>query len=380
MGQKNSKGSVSVFNDNSRIRLRWRYQKQRYSLNLFHFSTANLLQAKKIALQIESDMITEAFDFTLCRYKPKAQEEMPVQKSLVEHFEAWVKIYRNRDCEKDTDYYLTKRMLERWEDFTPKEVLIRLSNEAIGAKTYNTRLRLLKSFFQWARKQGIAESNPLEDVLPKRLCKAVKNERKPFSETEITQILQAIKNDTFCPASSYVKHSHYYAFVYFIFQMGVRNAEAVGLRVKHIDFEMRVVEIKEAMARTLKGTHSAARVRKETKNGKERKLPLNDEIVAILKPLVAGKQSDDLVFVSPNGLPIDDRMFQRRIFRKVLEGLNIPLRVLYACRHTFGSRCIHEGITPVMTAFLMGNNPETALRNYTHLIELPKNLPSIQDK
>jgi integrase len=30
-----------------------------------------------------------------------------------------------------------------------------------------------------------------------------------------------------------------------------------------------------------------------------------------------------------------------------------------------------------MTAFLMGNNPETALRNYTHQITIPKELPNI---
>jgi len=70
-------------------------------------------------------------------------------------------------------------------------------------------------------------------------------------------------------------------------------------------------------------------------------------------------------------------MFQRRILKKILAGLKIEHRVLYACRHTFGSRCIEAGINPVMTAFLMGNSPETALRNYTHLLELPTGIPGI---
>jgi integrase len=30
-----------------------------------------------------------------------------------------------------------------------------------------------------------------------------------------------------------------------------------------------------------------------------------------------------------------------------------------------------------MTAFLMGNNPETALKRYTHQINIPKDLPDI---
>lgn len=83
------------------------------------------------------------------------------------------------------------------------------------------------------------------------------------------------------------------------------------------------------------------------------------------------------MFQSFSGGAIDDRMFQRRVFKPVLKELGIANRDLYACRHTFGSRCIDQGITPVMTAFLMGNNPETALRNYTHQITLPKSLPDI---
>jgi integrase len=157
----------------------------------------------------------------------------------------------------------------------------------------------------------------------------------------------------------------------------VRNAEAIGLRVSSIDVKKRVVHIKEVLARTVNGTHASARIRKGTKNGKVRMLPLTDDLFDVLNPLLKNKHADDLVFQSFTGTCIDDRMFQRRVFKPILKELKIEERVLYACRHTFGSRCIDSGITPVMTAFLMGNNPETALRNYTHLINLPKDLPKI---
>jgi integrase len=157
----------------------------------------------------------------------------------------------------------------------------------------------------------------------------------------------------------------------------VRNAEAVGLRVSSLDFEKNTITISEALARSVKGTHSAARVRKETKNGKIRLLPFTEDLKEVLLPLVHGRGQDELVFSSYTGLPIDDRMFQRRVFSVILNKLNIPHRVLYACRHTFGSRCIDSGINPVLTAFLMGSNPETVLRNYIHMINLPKELPKI---
>ena len=173
------------------------------------------------------------------------------------------------------------------------------------------------------------------------------------------------------------KPSHYYPFIYFIFKTGVRNAEAIGLRVSNIDKVNKHIHIKEVLARTLKGTSAALRVRKETKNGKERILPLTPDLLDVLIPVIDGRKNDDLVFQSPTGLAIDDNNFQPRIFKKILKELKIEERVLYACRHTFGSRCIDSGITPVMTAFLMGNNPETALRNYTHVIDIPTELPKI---
>ena len=106
-------------------------------------------------------------------------------------------------------------------------------------------------------------------------------------------------------------------------------------------------------------------------------LPLTGDLLNVIQPLLANKRPDDLVFQSFSNGAIDDRMFQRRVFKPVLKALGIADRDLYACRHTFGSRCIDQGISPVMTAFLMGNNPETALRNYTHQIRLPDTLPTI---
>ncbi len=62
MGQKNTKGTVSVNNTDGRIRLRWRYRTIRYSINLNAYNKANLLLAKKAALQIERDIANDKFD------------------------------------------------------------------------------------------------------------------------------------------------------------------------------------------------------------------------------------------------------------------------------------------------------------------------------
>ncbi|GAA4334947.1 site-specific integrase [Flaviaesturariibacter amylovorans] len=377
MGTKNPKGSVSIENIDGRIRLRFRYLGKRYAINLFAYNRANLLEAKKVALQIEQDIRSCSLDLSLDKYRPgqKAAEQEP--KTIIELFEGWVRDYRNMDCEKDIDYNSTRNMMRRWGRFDTRSVVRLLNAENIAPRTYNRRLTLLRAFFTWAVKSKAVPENPLEEVLPKKAKRTEKANRKPFTEYEIVRILEAFRKDSFSSDGQQVRHSHYYPFLFFMFSTGVRNAEGVGLRVKHVDLQRNCIYINEALARSLKGTNAAARVRKDTKNGKHRVIPMSEELRVVVEPLLEGKGPEDLVFKSPKGKAIDDSMFQKRIFSKVLKGLGIEHRVLYACRHTFGSRCIADGITPVMTAFLMGNNPETALRNYTHQLGLPKALPAI---
>ena len=340
-----------------------------------------MLKGRQTALDIERDMQLDSFDFTLLKYQPTKSsgtaDKNVEKKPLVNLFEEWVLNYRNKNCETDIDYHSVKQMMKRWKNFSEADVLYKLNNESINEKTYNRRLTLLKNFFIWTTKTGQTKNNPLEDVCNRKPVKVKNESRAPFTTEEIGRILKAFKEDSFCHKSSRYKHSFYYPFIYFLFATGARNAEAVGLRVENIQFEKGLLEIREVLARSIKGTHAALRKRKETKNGKVRYLPLSEELAVILRECTKRKKANDLVFTSYTGKSIDDRMFQKRVFRTVLEGLGIQKRDLYAVRHTFGSRCIEAGLTPVMTAFLMGNNPETALRNYTHLIQLPKELPCI---
>ncbi len=62
LGIKNQKGTVSVENFKNRIRLRWRHQGKRFSLSLWHYSKVNLLEARKVALQIERDILLNSFE------------------------------------------------------------------------------------------------------------------------------------------------------------------------------------------------------------------------------------------------------------------------------------------------------------------------------
>ena len=161
MGQKSPKGSVCIKNANGRIRLRWRYQNKRYSISLLAFNKTNLLQARKLALQIEQDMITEVFDTTLVKYSGKnPQSPSSTGKSFVVLFEQWVISCKQMDCEEHTNYNSTRNMIRKWGEVKQENILIKINAETFCPGTYNRRLTILKSFIDWLVQQGNWKQNP----------------------------------------------------------------------------------------------------------------------------------------------------------------------------------------------------------------------------
>jgi len=347
-------------------------------LSLTQYNDLNLLAARTLALVIEQDIALGHFDPTLERYTGKVKSApSPKPTGFTELFEYWVKNFKQMDCEVHTNYNSTRNILRKWGRVDSGNIVQKVNATTNAPVTYNRRLTILKSFCDWLVLQKYWDHNPLHSVQRKKVKQGKLPKREPFTEDEIRRILEAFRENSACSPHVRYRHDFYYPFMYFIFKTGVRNAEAVGLRVRSVDLHSNRIHIQEVLARTLKSTSSCNRVRKATKNEKERVLPLTPDLRDILLPLLRGKEPEQLVFLSPTGKAIDDKNFRERVFKPILSHLGIPERVLYAARHTFGSRCIDQGITPVMTAFLMGNNPETALKRYTHQLHIPDDLPPI---
>jgi hypothetical protein len=112
MSQKTPRGSVGITNADGRIRLRWRCQDKRYSIILLTFNKTNLLQARKLALQIEQDMVTDTFDSTLAKYTGDITKITSFKEiSVVTLFERWTKSYKQMDGEIHTNYNSTRNMI-----------------------------------------------------------------------------------------------------------------------------------------------------------------------------------------------------------------------------------------------------------------------------
>jgi integrase len=377
--KKPIKGEITIENNKGRIRLRWRYNGVRYPLSLpYDYTPENMHHATVKVAEIKLDMMKGCFDTTLEKYKPQAIKPVvlpPIKittpipaviflNDLSDKFKDWTKNIRSINIDHSTDYYGIYKVLLRWVNIPLEAVAATMKNENWCAATYNKRLNILCSFFTWVSNSGMITRNPLSDVKRERNKKKKKCERRiPLTEEEIFDFLEAIRLDTYCHRFAPYKHSYYYPFLKFIFYTGVRNAEAIGLKVKHIDFLQGQVEISEALARTVKGTHHAARIQKGTKTDNVRYLPMSGELRELLIVQIQGKSSDDFVFPSPKGLSIDDRMLERRIIKPVLKKIGIGDRDLYVARHSFGTRAVQQGMALTNVAYLMGHATiETASR------------------
>ncbi|MEL7086529.1 MAG: site-specific integrase, partial [Cyanobacteria bacterium J06597_1] len=141
-------------------------------------------------------------------------------------------------------------------------------------------------------------------AIPKLKKEEQKPRQKPFTTDEVKRILAVLKDDRY--------YSHYYPYVVFLFRTGVRTSEAIGLRWTDVDLANGTVYIGSSLAR--KG-ETQKRVRKSTKTGKARVVPLDKETLTLLASL---PHTHSLVFPSPKGYPIDDRGFSRNCWPKVL--------------------------------------------------------------
>jgi integrase len=214
----------------------------------------------------------------------------------------------------------------------------------LSGSTWNIRRRFIKSCTTWAQSEGLIEGkNPW---LQLKARKSEKTGAKPLTVEETNLVIQAFEQNRFCSKNAPYKHSFYVPFLKFLFLSAARPGEAIALQWKHIDFNLGVIEIGEAMGRDLAlSPYTTKKIRKDTKTGEIRHLPLTQA----LKEIMLFQRADsakptDLVFPGAKGGIMDIRTF-RLAWKKVLIGLELDYRPPYQTRHTSLSQIAqHHGL------------------------------------
>lgn len=234
-----------------------------------------------------------------------------------------------------------------------------------------------KNFMKWLITRGIKDSSRKRYLTVLKILRkdlfgeiyikvAEKPIAKPFTIAEVRRILDYLQNDQ--------HYSHYYPFIVFLFNTGTRVSEAIGVRNMDVDLKKREIHLYESLGRGEKGSTSD-RQRKPTKTHKYRIIPINDRLFEILKERVRD-DSDNLIFTTPKGLPLDDHNISQRCWKITLEKLGIKHRPLKTTRSTFVSHCIDSGMTVQEVSTITGHSIQVLIDSYLGSVKKPK-LPEL---
>ena len=214
---------------------------------------------------------------------------------------------------------------------------------------------LLKSAWEWGKgRYQLADENPWVGVgtrfksLPVQPVAA-------FSRDEAKKIIEGFRTNRY--------YSHYADFVLFRLGMGTRGGEASALKWKHISSDFDSVWIGESFSRGVTGS---------TKTKKARTINLSPSVSTMLqarRDRLKPVSDDELVFKSPEGLPIDDRNFCRRAWKTVLTEVGVPYRRPYTTRKTAITLSLKNGASYIEVAAAAGHDPQTMHKYYAEVIQ-----------
>lgn len=328
-----------------------------------------------IATKIENDILAGGFDCTLEKYRHKPLSDSAVTQIAPNPknakiywlglLDAWVEDLALPVHTAAGHYRVLRQQIEKSGNPTLSEVDW-LLNSKIATSTFNRRLSMLRSLVQWGREKKLIDFDPLVKAVYRKA--AIEEQQKqeencrPFCHDEIARILELFR----------CKHPTYAPFVEFMFFTGVRTGEAVGLLWRYVDFDKRLISVKQSVTRERNGYKkvvSQPKTRQSIRN-----LRMSDRVFDLLISIKPQETNlAEFVFKSPTGCVIDHGRFRACYWKPALEQLGIPYRKPYATRHTLLSEALEQGLTVPQVAQIAGHKDgRMILQHYGHVINQPQ--------
>lgn len=190
--------------------------------------------------------------------------------------------------------------------------------------TLATKISTLRSFFGWAVREELVDKDPMLKIdKPKTDPPAPKH----LSRDEIELIREACTNllDR--------------CLVEVLYGSGLRVSEAVNLDWSDLDFQQRLLTIRDG------------------KGGKDRVVPMSTRAALLLRRMSDQRNDDDpCVFRSRYSRRMSKNTIERRV-RKIGEAAGIKTRVTpHRFRHSFATHCLESGMPIHVVQALLGHS------------------------
>jgi len=215
----------------------------------------------------------------------------------------------------------------------------------LSAKRINEIMGTLKQILQEAADR-FEFTSPVANV--KRL-RVRKTDVQPFSLAEMQMILATVRPD-------------YRDYLQVRFLTGMRTGEVNGLKWKYIDFESRLILVRE--------THVLGEDDYTKTDGSQRDIKMSQPVFdALLRQREITLGRSDYVFCNLLGEPLDNTNFTNRVWYPLLRHLAYEQRRPYQMRHTAATLWLASGEAPEFVARQLGHtSTEMLFRTYSRYV------------
>ncbi len=182
-----------------------------------------------------------------------------------------------------------------------------------------------------------------------RPLKIPKSDVQPFTLEETQLLISKIRVD-------------YRDYLKVRFYTGLRSGEIHGLKWKYVDFELRLILVREAF---VGGEDEYTKT-----DSSQRDIPMSQVVYDALKRQhAATSKLGEYVFCNRKGEPIDTNNFTKRVWYPLLRHLGLTLRRPYQTRHTAATLWLACGEAPEWIAMVLGHaSTEMLFRTYSRFV------------
>jgi integrase len=179
--------------------------------------------------------------------------------------------------------------------------------------------------------------------------KMKRSDVQPFTLEDVQRILSTVRAD----------YRNYFSLRFFT---GMRTGEVHGLKWKYIDFERRLILVRESIVLNEEDELKT--------DGSVRDIQMNQLVFDALKAQYqAAGESADYVFCNQAGQPIDNQNFINRVWTPLLRHLGLSHRRAYQMRHTAATLWLASGEAPEWIARQLGHtSTEMLFRVYSRYV------------
>lgn len=178
--------------------------------------------------------------------------------------------------------------------------------------------------------------------------KVPKTDVHPFTFEEVRLILDTVRED----------FRHYYTVRFFT---GMRTAEIDGLQWRYVDFERRMILIRETVV--------AGKTSYTKNDGSQREIMMSQVVYDALKAQSEATGRYKYVFCTREGTPLSHHNVTTRVWHPLLRHLGLRERRPYQTRHTAATLWLAAGENPEWIARQMGHvSTEMLFRIYSRYV------------